>query len=308
MTQSPDLEPASRQFEIWEVCGTDLSDYWMLVHSELHPEDWETYRAAVVRVRDGVPTTQRVLDTWARTMWLRADGRLVVADADGVVHTWADGSWSTAPLGCYGPAELWESPDGTLFCSAGKGRLLTLGDAGWKLMEPSSAAVATTADRTQPEDLFAIGGSGDDDLYLLGDRGVYHWFGGVWSALPTPTRARLRRVCWDGSEVHFVGSNGAFLTLRGGEWIDRSLTAATPHLSGIARYDGELYVGSHTRQLFQLTSDQLCVVAEDISGALRVVGAQLVAFSGERVQRFDGAQWATTSFDLAQIIDVEAAR
>lgn len=296
-------ESDPRSFEIWEVHGSRPDDLWMLVHSEVDPDDWETFRAAVVHLENGIVRLELVLDTWAMAMWRSPQGDVHVGDMDGKMHRWSHGSWSTTPLGAPSAAEIWGLSDALVYCTAGKGRVFMLVDGQWRAHHGSPAPVTVATGETTPEDLYALGGTDADNLYTIGDRSVFHFNGVAWSEVDLPTDTPLTKLLAQSRrDVYFTGRHGTFLALHGARWTNHSIDDRNVHLRGIAEFRNQIFVGSHIGLLYHLGSDGLKPIADGIEASLRTIGDRLIAFGNRRVQVFDGQAWITRSFDFERII------
>lgn len=291
MSAEPGIE---RSFEIWEVYGGSPDDLWLLVHSEEDPDDVQTFRASVIRVAGERTWVELELDTWAMAMWRSPAGTVYVGDMNYTIHMNRGGSWVTMELDAPSASEIWGFSDTDVYCSAGRGKFFRKRADRWELFN----------DGIRDGDLYAIGGSDPQDLYVLGNHGaIFHYDGVRWAEMDSPTDVTLNRVlCLSREDAHFSGRKGSFFHLRDTVWNDLSLDDDETHLRGIANYRNQIFVGSHREELFVLDGDKLVPFATGIQASLRVIGDRLFAFGNKIVQQYDGTTWRSREFDFASMI------
>ncbi|UCD12690.1 MAG: hypothetical protein JSU88_06350, partial [Nitrospinaceae bacterium] len=75
------------------------------------------------------------------------------------------------------------------------------------------------------EYLLGVWGTGDDNIYAVGDNAVIlHYDGRAWSPMTAPREDYLTKVRGLGpKQIYAVGDNGAVLRYDGESWIDMSL-------------------------------------------------------------------------------------
>jgi hypothetical protein len=181
-----------------------------------------------------------------------------------------------------------------VYCSGPSGQFYRKAGVKWEAFNTGLAG-----------DLYAIGGSGPENLYTLGEKGVvFHRSGGVWSEMQSPTNVNLVDVLWIPSGVtYFCGWKGKFFCLTDGGWDDYSLGKTETNLYRMALFRGRIYVGSDEEGLLRLEVPDLMHFAPNVrSIGVRVVGERLYAYGGTTIQSFDGAVWQKIDLDLARIV------
>lgn len=75
-------------------------------------------------------------------------------------------------------------------------------------------------------DLESIDGTADNDIYVVGKKGLMaHWNGQTWTRLSPLTNSYLSRVrCYTKEKVYMVGDKGMFIEYNGREWKAQQLT------------------------------------------------------------------------------------
>jgi hypothetical protein len=280
---------ADRTIEIFDISGDSAANLALLVHVEPYPDDEESYRAAVVFWSAGVLSLEYVLNTWSRSFWRSPKGTIYVAGLDGAVRSNPGGRWTTQMLGSrFTLSSIWGFSDELMYCSAFNANFFRRRNFVW---EDFAAGLHG--------DLFGIGGTAPDDLYVLGEAGeLFHHDSQAWSAVQSPTNKRLVGLLpVSADEVYFCGWHGAFFRLIHGEWQDLSLKTPT-NLYRIASYQDRLYVAGAANGVFRLEGVQLVPFADSVmASGVRVIGDRLIAFGGTVLQMYDGKTWSR--FDLA---------
>jgi hypothetical protein len=154
----------------------------------------------------------------------------------------------------------------------------------------------TDADRDQVVGFEGIDGISADDLHAVGWRGeIWHWSGGRWRQIDSPTNANLNAVALAGDGTVFaVGDDGSMVRGAGDRWevVD---TGRSENLQDVAVYEGEVFVVTDYRILrlrptglveddrFEGDRPGTCLhllKADDGSGLVSMGPTDLFAFSG----------------------------
>jgi hypothetical protein len=147
--------------------------------------------------------------------------------------------------------------------------------------------------------LNSIDGTGPDDIYTVGDRGlIFHYDGKSWKELNSPTNCSLEQVtCVSRDVVYICGSKGILLRGRLDEWeIIHLGDLGDDDLWDLEWFGNKLYVSTATRVLV-ITDDQ---VAQAMLGPERPVqghhltssSSSLWAIAVNQLYQFDGVTWS----------------
>ena len=118
---------------------------------------------------------------------------------------------------------VWYASDGTLWIAASDGRV-------WSKTGGAPTMVLRYDCGETGCDLHAIHGSGPDDIYAVGDRGLLvHWDGSAWTRIETPVCTALNGVRADGAGAWIVGDGGVLLRAENGVCTQ----AASPAVSDL---------------------------------------------------------------------------
>jgi hypothetical protein len=288
----------TRNIEIFDVCGASPDDLHLLVHVEPFPDDEESYRAVVVRWSLRGLSVEHVLETWARSMWRSPAGTVYVAGTDGTIRSNPGGPWVKEPIGPrYTLNTVWGLSDQLIYCSAFRANFFRRNANAWQLFNDGLHG-----------DLFDIGGTAPDDLYVLGDAGtVFHCDGVRWSEVESPTNKRLVAV-WAPvrGDVYFCGWKGAFFRLRNNRWENYSLEGGEIDLYSMAYYNERVFAGAGSRGVFSFDGQRLALFAEGVvASRVRVIGDRLLAVGRNIVQQYDGRSWTRTELNLDGVIPAQ---
>ena len=147
--------------------------------------------------------------------------------------------------------------------------------------------------------LESIDGFSDDDIYAVGSRGsIFHWDGGGWTQVDSPTNYPLNCVlCASDGKVYAGGSGGILLRGRRDEaWEDLSDPSVTQEtLEDMAEFQGRVYVtattallstdgGTVTKVSVPAKGKKAYYAIDSNEEALWVVG-------NESVLQYDGKKW-----------------
>ncbi len=288
----------TRNIEIFDVRGASSNDLHLLVHIEPYPDDEESYRAAVVSWTAQGLSVEHVLETWARSLWRSPGGTLYVAGTDGTLRSNPGGRWVKDPIGPrYTLNTVWGLDDELIYCSAFRAFFFRRYASAWQFFNDGLHG-----------DLFDIGGTAPDNLYVLGDAGaVFHHDGVRWSELESPTNKQLVAV-WARvrGEIYFCGWKGAFFRLRNDRWENYSLAGDDVDLYSMAYYNDRVFAGAGSSGVFSFDQQRLELFAEDIiASGVRVIGDRLLAFGRNVIQQYDGRSWTRTELDLDAVIPAQ---
>jgi hypothetical protein len=166
----------------------------------------------------------------------------------------------------------------------------------WRRMDQGIfSPIGNTVDRS----LQSIDGFSDDDIYAVGSGGsIYHWDGGGWTKLDSPTNYPLYCVlCATDGHIYAGGSGG--ILLRGdkdGTWQDLSDPAVTQEtLRDMTEFQGRIYVtGMET--LVSTDGGTVEKVSVPVKGkkayyAIDSVADALWCVGNDSVLQFDGKKW-----------------
>ncbi len=155
----------------------------------------------------------------------------------------------------------------------------------------------TDADRDQIVGFEEIDGNAANDMYTVGWRGeIWHWSGGTWRQIDSPTNANLNAVACDAKgEIFAVGDNGSMVRGAGDVW-DFVDTGRAENLQDVAAFEGQVFVVTDHRILLLgpagLVEEDRFVAgdrpgtclhllpAQDGSGVISMGPKDLFAFSG----------------------------
>lgn len=144
-----------------------------------------------------------------------------------------------------------------------------------------------------------IDGTGSDDIYSVGDRGViYHFDGARWEKLESPTNCNLERVlCLSPESVYACGNNGVLLHGNRNGWqVLNQDNLIGDTIWGIAEFQGDIYLSTNL-QLYKLKGD----IAEPVQTGIAVAGSnsrlaassnKLWSISANDIVVFDGNAWS----------------
>jgi hypothetical protein len=183
---------------------------------------------------------------------------------------------------------------GSIF-AAGMGRsvIRRIDRGSWVEFGPGT----TDADRGRVVGFEGIDGVSAEDIYAVGWRGeIWHWSGGAWRQIDSPTNANLNAVaCGGGGTLYAVGDDGSMVRGAGDLW-DVVLTGRAENLQDVTVFENEVFVVTDYRILrlapTGLIEDDRFVgddkpgsclhllKAEDGSGVLSMGPKDLFAFSG----------------------------
>lgn len=174
---------------------------------------------------------------WLTGLWRSETGKLYATDIRRRVlqgHVDSD-EWrqSTVPIN---PMGIWGLRDDCVFA--------------WGMADGRSPAVArwdgeAWSQLPAPAELVvAMHGVADDEVFAVGDEGMAaHWNGSSWSRKRTPGAPKLTRVFVAGpDEVYTCGPGGELF--RGGRTGWTSLCSSEHRLSGVAKWNDELWVAT----------------------------------------------------------------
>ncbi len=90
--------------------------------------------------------------------------------------------------------------------------------------------------------LFAVYGTGPDDVYVGGARGaLFHYDGDKWEEDPSGTNKAITRIWGSGDgTLYATGHGGTILRQSGGKWSAMT-SGTTQNLYGMGRFRGEIY-------------------------------------------------------------------
>lgn len=282
-------------YEIFDVCGIDPEEIHLLVHVEEDPDDWETFRTAVVRLSRGVLLADIVWNDWAKCLWQSPSGAIYVPGADGAIYSKASDQWVSVSLGRkFTFEDIWGFADDLMYCCGLRAALFRRGRDGWGPFNQGLSG-----------DLKAIRGTAPDDLYVLGMRGVvFHHDGVQWGQMPSPTNNRLVSILpLSRGEVYFCGYNGMFFRLANGAWENLSLQGDPVNLYRMVKYRERLFVSAADKGVFEFDDHSLVPFAPHIlAGRMHVIGGKLFAVGGDLLHIYDGSNWASRKLDFSQVI------
>jgi len=154
----------------------------------------------------------------ARVVYETGDALCALVVAGQTLHAFGDrhhsshdggASWSSGPSPVDTAMACWRSPSGTL---------VVVGDAGAVAFRHDDGNGTGDRDVTLGHGtLFGVGGTADDDVWVVGEgRAIHHFDGRQWTAVPAPAGAyTLQAVCCAGvDDVWLVCANGG--VYRGG--------------------------------------------------------------------------------------------
>jgi hypothetical protein len=148
-------------------------------------------------------------------------------------------------------------------------------------------------------DLIALDGTGPNDLYTVGNKGlIAHWNGKAWKRVEVLTDASLYSVrCFARDDVWAVGDQGVVVHFDGKKWSLEQLPGAEEHsLSDVERFQDKLYVATGNNLLVREGKAWKQVrhgLPKKKTGFLKLaVGFdRLWALGEKRLNSFDGKKW-----------------
>lgn len=282
-------------FEIFSVVGLSASDLYLLLHINEEPDDWETYRAAVVRLTPDTEEVVYAVNAWLTSLAQSPSGNLYATSAKGDIHSCTDGQWQVISLGRrYSLNRIACLPDGSLVCCGSSAGVFQQNDTDWHLINDGLPVDC---------DLIAVGGLNTHYLYALGDRGIiFHWNGRQWSDVASPTNETLvNMLALSEQEVYFCGWHGAMFLKRGLSWTQ--FTGTDSYLYSLASYDGRILVGAASDGSLAIDGSTLTPFNEHVTATgLRVIGDRLIAFGESTIHTFDGQTWTRRDLDFSKLI------
>jgi hypothetical protein len=219
---------------LWEPVGVGLAEDITAVHGTGPDDAWAVGVAGLVLHWDGA-AWRRVDAGTDRTLWdvwaVGPDDVWLVGERGAVLH-WDGAEWhDTASRTTVGLADI-AGGEGVLPLAVGAvGVVVQRNDEGW---QPVHGYGARAEDTLAVTDLRAVGGSGIDDVWAVGDAGaVAHWDGAGWRVVETGSRKNLKAV-WVGApdRVWATGAGGVALHWDGARW-DHYVTGALGSLQAV---------------------------------------------------------------------------
>lgn len=186
---------------------------------------------------------------------------------------------------------------GQLYVCGFAGQVYTQDAKGrWMHMDDGLAEAEGRADSI---DLESIDGTGPDNLYTVGSRGlVARWDGKAWSRIPVLTNVYLARVRCFGERVVAVGEKGVVVEGDGVHWrVSHIPGAEEASLSDVAMYNKKLYVAGVETLWEQKANGSWAAVSHGLPDEkttfvrLAVGDGRLWAMGYKRVNSFDGKEW-----------------
>ncbi len=149
-------------------------------------------------------------------------------------------------------------------------------------------------------DLESIDGTGPNDIYTVGSKGlVYHWNGKRWTKVPVLTNVYLAKVrCFAEHNIVIVGEKGVIIESDGTGFKESRIgIAEDASLSDVALYNDKLYVAAGDKLLVKKPNGDWSEVRHGLDKEktqfirLAVGEGRLWAMGYKRLNSFDGKKW-----------------
>ena len=144
-----------------------------------------------------------------------------------------------------------------------------------------------------------INGLREDDIYVVGDKGLIGWFDGVaWHTIQSPVDERLHAIAIESDDIIWIcGKNGTLLKGNAREgFVDVSRIHDNDDFLSVARFDGRIYLARETG-LSVYDGTRIDPVVTGLKPPLRdgqfldSVDDVLWSFGYNDIVRFDGTTW-----------------
>ncbi|AEV99092.1 hypothetical protein A4D02_11055 [Niastella koreensis] len=289
----PDKQPLN--FEIFNISGTSRTELYLLMHINEEPDDWETYRSAVVKITPRAIEVVYYIYNWIQSMWYSPSGKIYLASVDGEIHTNASGSWEVLSLGKYSFNYITGLPDGSIVCCGSGAGIFSYDDHQWKLLN-----------KGLPDncDLITIGGLSLDNLYAFGKRGaVFHYDGDKWTRLESPTSKMLVNMLpVSADEFYCCGWSGTFLIKRKSSWEKKDAPDEHNFYSMI-HFEKKLLIAAGNGGIFSFDNNEILPLYRNMPASnLTVIDGNLFAVYGNAFYELNNEAWVKYEPDFGSVI------
>jgi len=279
-------------YTIYDVAGLDVDRIRLLVHVALEPDNALTFSSAVVRKDGRGIVLERVFNEWVTSMWQSPSGRIFAASMAGNIHTAVQDTWNMTNLGeRVFLNNIWGLNDDHVYCCGMDGVLLARVGGAWSRAEGLRG------------DLIRIGGTAENDLYILGEKGtIFHFNGSRWSALDSPTNRKLvYLLCVSKDLVYVCGRSGTLFRGSGNRW--EQVRGYDSNLYSLVQFKNRIFVGAGLEGVLEVHGNEVVPFRKDtVAYGLQVIGDRLFAFGDTRMDEFDGQLWSRESFNFGSVI------
>jgi hypothetical protein len=177
---------------------------------------------------------------------------------------------------------------GQVYTQTGKDR--------WEHMDDGLAEKEGTAKSIDLED---IGGTGPNDIYVVGSGGlIAHWNGRKWTRLPSVTNKYLSAVrCFAPDNIVVVGDDGLFIQSDGKKWWTEVIPGCEEiTLSDVEMFQDRIYVAAIGKLMVRDGTKWTEVKhgldkKKTVFFKLTLGDGKLWAMGQKRLNSFDGARW-----------------
>lgn len=286
----------AKMYHIMKVCGLQSDDLSILVHivNSSAPDDWESYKGAIVRKQKDSISVEVKIEEWVQLMWQTPSGAIYVPSVEGHMYSKLDGHWEKTSI----PGEptlngVWGYGNDVVYCCGLHGVVLEKRKNSW-----------IHQDIELDEPLQVIGGVGADDLYALGYRGkMFHFNGRDWTRLESPTNYQLVAIlCRSHDEVYIVGRKGT--AFRGALNAWEVLEGGESNFYSLAHYNEKIFIGAGLNGVLNVEGNRIVPFNEGVlAKGMQVVGDKLFAYGKNILEEFDGVRWSRREFDFEELLE-----
>lgn len=289
----PEKQPLN--FEIFSISGTSRTALYLLMHINEEPDDWETYRSAVVKITPGAIEVVYYIYDWIQSMWYSPSGKIYLASVDGDIHTNASGSWEVISLGKYSFNHIAGLPDGSIVCCGSGAGVFRYDDHQWKLLN-----------KGLPDDcdLITINGLSLDNLYAFGKRGaVFHYDGDKWTRLESPTPKMLVNMLpVSADELYCCGRGGTFLIKRKSSW--EKYDAPDEHnFYSMIHFEKKLLIAAGNGGICCFDNNEILPLYRNMPASnLTVIDGNLFSVYGNAYHELNDGVWVKNEPDIKSVL------
>ncbi len=252
-------------------------------------EDRESFRSDILCYDDFTAEPRTVLaeDVWLSWMWKSAGGRHFACEILGSVYWETGRGFQREKLSEHQLFRIWGLSDSAVFAVGAAGRCFGFDGSRWVDMSTGLRGY-----------VHALHGVAPDRLVCAGDSGfVAFWDGAGWTPVELGVGFDFRSAYMLGADDTLLcGLGGACARLRG-ETLE-VIEGTTASLYAIARFRGDIYLGSAEAGIFQLQGATLVPFKPKARGYdMSATGDRRLLTCGvNQAASFDGSGWKARTF------------